>query len=274
MAQGTETVARHFFISCAEFPCELTPSRGPAKGYTEALEGRLLETEALLLKLVSTTNANQLSMALLQPNLHPAPIEAESTGLTSTVERPKTVALQRKVAIEYWSKFPLNTPEDVALWLADRNSGQKSAAVTNHVGAEKLPDEGSDRSEMEILSGVSLQPGQSEMEMPGHMSRQTEQFWSPQSGPPEMSMNSDENNNRQYPSLQDESYISHSSPPQFGDSVKHLDKENNFMDLATQPPTQNVAGPAETQNPELNPLARSEKPVFGFSSEFRNKFLW
>ena len=224
--------------------------RGPAKGYTEALEARLIETEAVLLKVLSTINVDQLSTAFFQANKHPTPAQEESSiGSTSAAMGSKAVVVQRKAAIEYWHKFPLNTSEDVGHWLADRDIGSNITTPTNNIGSEQHnPDEASDRLEMEMLDGHR------------------------QSGPLDADMIPDENG--LFQSFEDRRFNTLFTTRQFGDNVDHSDNQDNFMDLATQPQLQNAAGPAAAGNPELDLPPGSARSRFAFSAEFKNKFSW
>ncbi|KAH8655127.1 hypothetical protein BGZ60DRAFT_153257 [Tricladium varicosporioides] len=132
--------------------------RGPAKGYTEALEARLIETETVLIKILSAINVSQLSTALLQTIQQPAPVQEESST------RPgSTLGVARKAAIEYWSKFPLSTPEELSHWLADRNPGQNSITQTRDIASEEHLDDESGSLEMKTIDYDSrqLEPPQS-----------------------------------------------------------------------------------------------------------------
>jgi hypothetical protein len=260
MAKGTEAVIPRIpligplVVTCEELPHRLTIlsyGRGPAKGYTEALEARLIETEEVLLKVLSTINVDQLSTAFIQANQHPTLAQKRSsTGSTSTETGLKAVGIQRKAAIEYWHKFPLNTPEDVGHWLADRDIGPNIATPASNIGSEQHhPNDASDRLEME---------------MRGDVPRQT--------GPLDANMNPD--NNGQFQSLADRRCNTLFITRQFGDNVDHSSDQHHFMHLATQSQLQNAAGPAAAGNPELTSSPASERSRFAFSAEFKNKFLW
>ncbi|KAK6373697.1 hypothetical protein LTS17_008190 [Exophiala oligosperma] len=97
--------------------------RGPAKGYIEALETRLKETERLLWRMLSTSNANleKLSEAFTAELDHRIPASLTISTLSTTEEK--------KSAISYWEQFPLQTPEDVILWKQDLDSLSGVAAT-------------------------------------------------------------------------------------------------------------------------------------------------
>lgn len=79
-------------------------SRGPSKGFNEALEIRLQETEKVLLKMLSIISPEQLSEAFSIP----------------TADEFKS--LDKKACMEDWLNFPLKSAEDVDLWFLNRQS--------------------------------------------------------------------------------------------------------------------------------------------------------
>ncbi|EAW23351.1 uncharacterized protein NFIA_020590 [Aspergillus fischeri NRRL 181] len=73
--------------------------RGPAKGYIEALEHRLHETEQMLLRLLAHMTDEQLSTAL---------------------ERDQSPFLRSgKNDAQYWRQYPLRTARDLRKWQQD-----------------------------------------------------------------------------------------------------------------------------------------------------------
>lgn len=89
--------------------------RGPAKGYTEALEARLSETEEVLFRVLSCISTEDLSRVLLEN-----PLDAVSS-------HPKADAPDRKQAVECWSKSSLKTLADIQNWYDDRSRVAASA---------------------------------------------------------------------------------------------------------------------------------------------------
>ncbi|KAG4434751.1 hypothetical protein IFR05_009777 [Cadophora sp. M221] len=85
--------------------------RGPAKGYTEALEARLAETEEVLLRVLPFVAIEDLSRTLrdkpLNPNTGPSSLQQPSSS--------KSV-LDRKQIVEIWSRSPLRTLADIQRW--------------------------------------------------------------------------------------------------------------------------------------------------------------
>ncbi|KAF7167716.1 hypothetical protein CNMCM5623_000955 [Aspergillus felis] len=74
-------------------------ARGPAKGYIEALEQRLHETEYVLLRLLARMSDEQLAIA---------------------VERDQSPFLRsRKNDAQYWRRYPLRTARDLREWQRD-----------------------------------------------------------------------------------------------------------------------------------------------------------
>ncbi|QKX53457.1 uncharacterized protein TRUGW13939_00536 [Talaromyces rugulosus] len=130
--------------------------RGPAKGYIEALEGRLYETENVLLKLLSRLSQAQLSSMLSENELE--------TGERNQ-NQPDTHdsgSLSRQREVEYWKVNPLNSVDNIRRWEqecldirnkpdADNNNDAennttstrrprrtKSTTITSHDGAVGL----------------------------------------------------------------------------------------------------------------------------------------
>ncbi|RAL09829.1 Zn(II)2Cys6 transcription factor domain-containing protein [Aspergillus homomorphus CBS 101889] len=90
--------------------------RGPAKGYIEALEHRLQETETLLLKFLSHMSDAQLSSSIqdIQSDIH--------NGIAATRSPPPSYtpsSRSGKRGTEYWKQFPLHTVQDVRAWQQD-----------------------------------------------------------------------------------------------------------------------------------------------------------
>ncbi|KAL2822602.1 hypothetical protein BJX63DRAFT_427163 [Aspergillus granulosus] len=104
---------------------------GPAKGYIEALEHRLHETEGLLLGLLEQVSDSQIS---------------------SSIPHVPTQSRSGKRGSEYWKRFPLRSVEGVRSWQEDalRSAPERSkastptpnfdlAAVSTSDGAETSP---------------------------------------------------------------------------------------------------------------------------------------
>ncbi|KIW12657.1 hypothetical protein PV08_09935 [Exophiala spinifera] len=96
---------------------------GPAKGYIEALETRLKETERLLWRMLSAASANvEILAESFNAELdHRIPASLCVSTLSTTDEK--------KSAIAYWEQYPLQTPEDVILWKQDLDSQSGMAAL-------------------------------------------------------------------------------------------------------------------------------------------------
>lgn len=80
-------------------------ARGPAKGYIEALEHRLRETEHVLLRLLAHMTDEQLSVA----------VEGDQ------LSQPRYSPCQRsgKNDAQYWRRYPLRTARDLREWEQD-----------------------------------------------------------------------------------------------------------------------------------------------------------
>ncbi|OJJ39538.1 hypothetical protein ASPWEDRAFT_169380 [Aspergillus wentii DTO 134E9] len=89
---------------------KLTLFRGPAKGYIEALEHRLHETESVLLKLLSRLSDDQLSSTLSPP---------KRTSRSNIDLAYTPFSRLGKQDAGFWKKFPLDTPENIREWQRD-----------------------------------------------------------------------------------------------------------------------------------------------------------
>ncbi|PWY82919.1 hypothetical protein BO70DRAFT_428983 [Aspergillus heteromorphus CBS 117.55] len=89
-------------------PCDWPEQlkRGPAKGYIEALEQRLHETESLLLKLLSDI-----------PDSHLLSATVPDTPPPHTYTSPLRLGAKR--GTDYWKRFPLHTVRDIRDWQQD-----------------------------------------------------------------------------------------------------------------------------------------------------------
>ncbi|OAP65095.1 hypothetical protein AYL99_01067 [Fonsecaea erecta] len=83
-------------------------NRGPAKGYIEALEIRLKETERMLWRILATCQQENLTAAF-SPEVQDRIPQLLSVETLSTTE-------EKKSAIAFWEQFPLHTAEDVVIW--------------------------------------------------------------------------------------------------------------------------------------------------------------
>ncbi|PYH93882.1 hypothetical protein BO71DRAFT_380535 [Aspergillus ellipticus CBS 707.79] len=108
-------------------PCDWPEQlkRGPAKGYIEALEHRLHETESLLLKLLAEVPDSQLSATIHDtqngPNSH-ATTSGSSSSSSSRSTPPHTYAPPLRLGkrgTDYWKRFPLHTVRDIRDWQQD-----------------------------------------------------------------------------------------------------------------------------------------------------------
>ncbi|RDW93504.1 Zn(II)2Cys6 transcription factor domain-containing protein [Aspergillus mulundensis] len=88
--------------------------RGPAKGYFEALERRLQETENLLLGLLHQVSDAQLSDAIPVPH-HGSPAQLRLS----------------KRGSEHWKLFPLRSVQEIRAWQADSQQPVPGGASTS-----------------------------------------------------------------------------------------------------------------------------------------------
>ena len=109
--------------------------RGPAKGYTEALEARLFETEEVLRRVLPCVATEDLSRVLMEN-----PLDVGSSS--------RAVALDRKQAVEVWSRSPMKSLVDIQNWCNEHSRTAESAsesanstsllqAPANHTGFQR-----------------------------------------------------------------------------------------------------------------------------------------
>jgi len=92
--------------------------RGPAKGYIEALEARLLETEHVLHRIVSSIPPQYLSTALTESPVSESEVEDMQDPAVRTVASigAASTTKERKAVVEQWAMYPLHTADDIQLW--------------------------------------------------------------------------------------------------------------------------------------------------------------
>lgn len=95
----------------------LSYGSGPAKGYTEALEHRLRETESALLRIISVVDGATLSSAFAG---------SMASGIVDT--HPDTNADKAEMAA-HWEQFPLATSGDIINWANEQQASQALLAA-------------------------------------------------------------------------------------------------------------------------------------------------
>ncbi|EXJ86905.1 hypothetical protein A1O3_03859 [Capronia epimyces CBS 606.96] len=108
---------------------------GPAKGYTEALETRLKETERVLWSLLSASPTETLSAAFAAEMQDRMPLSLAITTLCTTEEK--------KAAIAHWERFPLQTAGEVLAWKENVQSGSSSGSGSANGLYNIAPDDSS-----------------------------------------------------------------------------------------------------------------------------------
>lgn len=106
----------------------LTSNSGPAKGYVEALEQRLHETEDVLLKIVSQLDQAQLASMLSTQNSFSADNDCQDKKKSSRV----TLLPSRKRGVEYWKSFPLRDAESIQRWQQDCYLNRSNVSPNRH----------------------------------------------------------------------------------------------------------------------------------------------
>ncbi|KIY02006.1 uncharacterized protein Z520_02144 [Fonsecaea multimorphosa CBS 102226] len=118
---GTNDVKTHLQPLQKSRPDLLMAEKGPAKGYIEALEIRLKETERMLWRILSACQQESLTAAF-SPGVQDRIPQILSVGTLSTTE-------EKKSAIAFWEQFPLHTIEDVLVW-KDQVENPSSMEIT------------------------------------------------------------------------------------------------------------------------------------------------
>lgn len=126
MAGATQTVHEIMFLIPGNRM--LTIVRGPAKGYVEALEQRLHETEDVLLKLVSQLDQAQLASMLSTQNSFATDENSQDKKKSSRV----TLLPSRKRGVEYWKSFPLRDAESIQRWQRDCYLNRSNVSPNRH----------------------------------------------------------------------------------------------------------------------------------------------
>ncbi|KAK8147932.1 hypothetical protein G3M48_000723 [Beauveria asiatica] len=113
-------------------PSLLNGSRGPAKGYTEALEHRLRETETALLRIVSVVDGPTLEAAFHDSGGG----GGARGGMPDAISEAKT---DKAEMAAHWETFPLSTPGDIMTWANEQlPPSQDSRAGDAEVSAVRL----------------------------------------------------------------------------------------------------------------------------------------
>lgn len=97
--------------------------RGPAKGYTEALEARLVETEDVLFRALSFISPDEFSRAF----------GGRWVLSEDVVEGVRSSVVDRKEAVERWSRWPLRSEGDVERWFDERKREGEESGVGDGV---------------------------------------------------------------------------------------------------------------------------------------------
>ncbi|KAL1970660.1 hypothetical protein VTN77DRAFT_4304 [Rasamsonia byssochlamydoides] len=106
--------------------------RGPAKGYIEALEHRLHETETVLLKILPHISQNLLASILS---------DVSASTASDDGGRPVYAPISplRKRGVEYWKSFPLSSVENIRKWEQDCHALRRSRSSNiSHYDADGI----------------------------------------------------------------------------------------------------------------------------------------
>lgn len=136
MAYTAEEASSESFPSASS----LSKVRGPPKHYINSLESRLLETEAVLLSLLSHVSPEQLKASIeSKPPFGPAYFNLNYEREQAT----QHVALLKQDVCRpaYWNSFPLDSEQNVRRWWEDRRS-RTSAGQIGDAFAPNLASQG------------------------------------------------------------------------------------------------------------------------------------
>jgi hypothetical protein len=158
LACTTEEVSLDLF----QLVSVLREARGPPKHYTNSLEARLFETEAVLLSLLSHISTEQLKASFQSTPPTGQTYNAPSYGFEQITEQLSCVK-QNVFKPAYWSSFPLDSEENVRRWWEDRTSrttaGQSQNDFVPDLAAQELL-------ESDTQSSGLPEPGDSILENP------------------------------------------------------------------------------------------------------------
>ncbi|KAI5919206.1 hypothetical protein F4810DRAFT_513177 [Camillea tinctor] len=117
-------------------PCvwPATHKRGPAKGYTEALEHRLAETENVLLQLLSVVDNEIIDQALDADQLPPRPLwTSNDIEMAPSVTSEGSLPGPNKAGLmAHWDGFPLDTAHNIRRWAEKKVGKYVNAAMTKY----------------------------------------------------------------------------------------------------------------------------------------------
>ncbi|KAH7127531.1 hypothetical protein EDB81DRAFT_143875 [Dactylonectria macrodidyma] len=107
-------------------PCvwPVSRKRGPAKGYTEALEHRLRETETALLRLWMTTTEDSVELAFKQNDHLPG---SSSLSSNDGQQAPSRAGPNKAHVISQWEDFPLTSAQDIGRWAREAKGAIKAS---------------------------------------------------------------------------------------------------------------------------------------------------
>ncbi|KAH6970930.1 hypothetical protein BKA56DRAFT_595614 [Ilyonectria sp. MPI-CAGE-AT-0026] len=120
-------------------PCIWPASRkrGPAKGYTEALEHRLRETENALLRLWMATTEVSVEQAFEESVSLPEACSRSPNEGRQVSPRP---ASDKSSAVTQWENYPLQTALDVARWAKEAKGATKASETQMAINDGALLD--------------------------------------------------------------------------------------------------------------------------------------
>jgi len=113
-------------------------SRGPVKGYVEALEHRLEATEDALVKLLAAAHEDTVSSAFQDWN---GPMRG-ALGFRST--GPANHEGNKARLIAHWEQFPLNTAEEVKIWAEEIVRCSRDGSGDSSRAYNVVPSDGGD----------------------------------------------------------------------------------------------------------------------------------
>lgn len=215
-----------------------TFGRGPAKGYIEALETRLQETESVLLGALSVIPDADLALTLMGNSEAQNGTEEGENRVAKpsrSGELLKATAERRRSILEFWKEYPLHSRDDILRWREASLSSRGNQLGLRAGLPERTQSYSVERNEDELSGTVE----------------------------------NDNSNGDTHETIQE---VFQPARP-----IYHGTRANEEFDQGQEHhPQFHEVQVADThiQNTELEPQRSTSVTGFGLSKEFRDKFLW
>ncbi|KAF5614592.1 uncharacterized protein FTJAE_13686 [Fusarium tjaetaba] len=123
-------------------------SSGPPKGYTKALETRLRETEMVLIRVLQSTNDQELLARAFND-------DTKELGFNERITE-HSMGEQRMLALmNHWERFPLRTADNVVQWIEETS---RNSNLQDRAGSQTLKRTGEVSQLVEHSHDIAHQP--------------------------------------------------------------------------------------------------------------------